>query len=438
MAVLGSLLFDWRQIDDLTLQSADFHSDANARLYGHLQAMQRAGGKFDAVLLADRLKTAGDLDACGGVAYLAEVAGSVPYSANLGYYARIVRAKAQCRSIIHAATEALRDAWADKAVPEDVLDQAERALTAIRTNDSTAALVDAVEAAARATARIDGIYARDRQAGILTGLEPFDRTFGGVFAGELVVVAARLGIGKTALACQWADWMASHGKLTYFASLEMDAAELATRILCTLGRVSGAKIRNATLDESDIVKLSAASVEFSRRTIRFDERARLRVSDVRRETRRLVKHGLQVVFVDYLQRIQPENRRDPREQQVAQIARDLKELARELKVPVVVLAQLNRDKGATEGTGGAENLRESDAIGQEADMVVRIDVKDKDELKMEYWLRMVKNRNGPRGKFRVTFDTDLTLFGAFDTPVEAMANYDHDLGEHDGSGNREW
>jgi replicative DNA helicase len=428
--VIGSMIHDPRVIDDLSLSDDDFYSDANGRLYRHLTAMRREERKIDAVLIRDRLAAAGDLEVIGGMAYLADVCQSVPYAAHVASYAAIVLRCSRCRQLIRAATETLRDAWQVGADPLEVLDAAEKSLAQIGTSDFTGALVTAEQAAIRFNDKVDAIYRREKQAGMLTGMDAFDQQFGGLFGGEFIVLAARLGVGKTSLACQWVADIAARQHLSYFGSLEMDATELSGRMICTIAGVSGNKIRNATLDQDDMAKLVWASNDFARRNILIDERPKLKVADIRRETIRLLRHGLKFVVVDYSQKITPANHKDSREQQVAQIARDLKTLARELKVPVVSLAQLNRAKTAIDGTGGAEDLRESDVLGQEADVVIRIDT----NAKGEYWFRVVKDRNGPTGKLQVTFDADLTTFAAYhrdEPPAEREQGFD----QYDGRDN---
>jgi replicative DNA helicase len=416
MGLLGSVLLKPDVLDDLSVSPEDFRDERHQTLYRTLITLRAEQKPLDAVVLCDRLQASGELMAVGGVEHLAEIVHSTPHAANAAYYADIIVRTARCRALIQAATQILHDAWEPGAEAEDILDQAERSLTAIRTGDSSKTLVDGPTASIRAMDRIDLVYRRERQPGLPTGLPEFDHQFGGMFPGELCILAARLGVGKTSMACQWTDHNAGNGRLAYFASLEMDAAELATRILCTLANVSGAKIRNASINETDIAALGQAGRDFSHRTIRFDERPRLRVADIRRETRKLLRHGLRLVVVDYLQIIAPDDRRVPREQQVAKIASDLKELARELSVPVLALAQLNRQAG--EGVApGAEHLRESDAIGQAADMVLTLTVTDKKEdAPPVAWLRVNKNRNGPKGKLQLDWHPDTTTFTVHQDP----------------------
>ena len=435
--VIGSILLDPKCLDSVMeiVQPGDFHAEANEKLYGHLLAMEAARVPLDSGLILERLRAAGDLEAVGGSAYLGEILHAVPHAGNAIHYAKIVRHQARLRKIIHAATEMLREAWEPDAKPETVLDDAERRLTAIRTNGSEKTLVDAPTATMRAMERIDAIFQRQRTAGIMTGLLEFDKLIGGLFPGELCILAARLKVGKTTLACQWADHVASTGKLVYFASLEMDSTELATKILCRLAGVQGMRVRNGSVDANDIANLMTASTAFSRRAMRFDERPRLRVSDIRRECRRLAKDGLRLIVVDYLQIVRAENLRDSRERQVASIAEDLKELARELQVPVLAMAQLNR-VAQNESGGGAEGLRESDGIGQTADMVIRLDVSTNKATKVdEYWLRIVANRNGPAGKMRLSWDKELAVFDSWSEPSGQYGNREPAFYDYDGRGN---
>lgn len=419
-AVLGSILQEPKVLDDLSLRPEEFYADGHRRLYMALLAMRAERQPVDMLLLLQRLKTTGCVDAVGGVDYLAKIADSVPYAYNAKYYAGIIRETARRRAIIRTATDMLRGAWDDGRQSVDVLEDAERELAAIHTNDSDRAIVTAEEATIRALLAIEAAYRGELEPRLATGIRDFDEQFGGL-AG-LVILAARLGVGKTALACQWADYSGSKDRLTYFASLEMDAAELATRILCSLSGVDSRRIDTGRLDERDVKQLSTAASGFSKRALRFDERPRLRVSDIRREARRMVKDGLRLVVVDYLQIVTPDDHRMPREQQVATIAKELKELSRELRIPVVALAQINRQ--VKDANPGPEHIRESDAIGQNADMVITISVDEKPTDGWDSrphtlgWVRVGKNRNGPKGKMRVEWHATETRFSTWRTQEE--------------------
>ena len=431
--VLGSILLDRKCLEEVAevLQPADFYADANQKIYATMLAMESDRIPIDVRLLLERLTKDGNIVAVGGASSLALLMNNCPHAADAIYYAKIVREKSRLRKIIHTATMLLKDAWEPSAEPKAVLEDAERAFSAIWATDTDKGVVKALEATRRALDNIDAIYQRKRTAGLITGLEQFDNLFGGLFPGELVVLAARLKVGKTTLACQWADFIASRNHLTYFASLEMDAAALVTKTLCRLAGVSGIKIRNGSLTADEVSQLTTVGPEVSQRSIVFDERPRLKVSDIRREARKLARQGLAFVVVDYLQFVRPSDPRDTRERQVAAIAEDLKSLARELSVPVLALAQLNR-MAEREGGGGAEGLRESDVIGQTADMVIRLDINPgkkatqmRDPANDEYWLRVVANRLGSAGKMRLSWNRDLGVFDSYETPAEQMDNYEH-------------
>ena len=253
-------------------------------------------------------------------------------------------------AIIRALTGGLTDAYDPAQTPDEVLSKIATALSEIATIQFGSKLVEVPTAVLAAMDRIEAITQRAESAGLFTGLQKFDESIGGLFAGELVVLTARSGVGKTALACQIVAHNAARERLTYVASLEMDAAELATRMLCTAAEVDGRRIRTNKLDRADYSKLTAAAEKLAKFSVRFDERPEITVADVRRATRRLLKDGLKLVVVDYLQIVTPDDPRENRERQVANMSKQLKALARELKVPVLVLCQSNRD--AEEGQDG--------------------------------------------------------------------------------------
>lgn len=368
--VLGSILLDSSRMDEVggVLTAESFYAQAHGLLWTAIRGMYERRSPIDGLTLTAELKRRGAFEAAGGAAYIVEVAQSVPHAHHAAYYAKLVKRAADQRRIIDLASEALRAAYDPASEPSEVLDRLEASASEVHTGEYDAEPVDLVDAMVEAMDRAEKLQERGSHAGRLTGLVDLDEQLGGFFPQELVIVAARPGIGKTSFALQIANRNAWRGRLAYFASLEMSRPELAMRIMCAWGNVNNRDVRAGRMHQDDRGRLVAASSRLASARLKIHDRPALSVADVRRSARRLVRHGLSMVFVDYLQLMTPSDKRAPREQQVAAMTRELKQLAKELEVPVCVLCQLNR---AAEGERPRlSNLRESGAIEQDADVVI--------------------------------------------------------------------
>lgn len=411
--VIGSLLIDPDMCDEVALivRPEDFYADANQILYRHVLAMHEDGKRIDAVLLKARLQQEGEYEAVGGTAYVAEVAASVPVAANAKYYARIVRDKAQLRGLIHAGTEILRNAYDDTLA--DPAEQQSRAETLLMANGDRAVGTGATSCHDLMTEAFDRIDARlDGREGVAiqTGFIDLDRRTGGLHDSELIILAARPSMGKTALAINISEYVTIEGGVsTLFFSLEMARLEVAQRMLCSQGRIDGAKFRSGFLSAVDRKDLVEASSKMSPAPFHIDDAANRTVTEMGAVARRHKrKHGLGLIVIDYLQLIQPDDPRDPRQEQVAKMARRLKLLARELQVPVLCLSQLNREgERSKDHRPRLAQLRESGAIEQDADVVIFIHREEMyvepdnharmDDVKGIAELITAKQRNGPTG-----------------------------------------
>jgi replicative DNA helicase len=425
VGVLGSILLDQNMCDEvaLILRAEDFYADAHQKLYGHVMAMHDEGERVDETLLVERLKKAGDLETVGGAAYLAEVLQKVPVAAHAAYYARIVRDKAMLRDLIHAGTEILRDAYDPTVEPREMLSKAEEKVFAVhsrRSVDQVTSMHDVlVEAFELIDKRLDGGGA----TGIPTGFRDLDNLTGGLHEAELIILAARPSMGKTALATNITEHVALDSRQAcLFVSLEMSRQELAQRMLCSLGKIDGNKFRSGYISGEEREKLVKASSKLSRAPLFIDDTPSRTISEIAACARRLKrKQGLGLIVIDYLQLIEPDNARDPRQEQVAKIARRLKGLARELSVPVLCLAQLNRqaDPGKEGHRPRLSHLRESGAIEQDADVVMFV---HRDEMFMsreeaeqqgklgQSDLILAKQRNGPIGDVKLLWFSKYTRF----------------------------
>ncbi len=424
--VLGSILADpnpKRRLDDVSriLTADDFYAEANAVIFKHLAEMVGAGVPIDVPLLVDRLRKAGDIERAGGTARIAETLEAVAVSAHATFYASAVLQASRKRQLIHAAQEVMRQAWQPDTEPDDCLAAAEKALAGIRTGSYGRDPVSMFDAVTAATRHIDAIAAGKAKAGCPTGLHAFDEQLGGFHPGELVILAARTGQGKTSLALQVASHMASVGRAVYYASLEMGSEELALKLLCSEAGVSTQRVRSGSLTDAESRFLAEAGQRIAFQNLHLHDWPAIRPFDIGRAARRL---RCEIVFIDYLQIVSPpdDSKAGKRYEQVGAISRDLKQIAREMRVPVVALAQVGRQADQTrEGRPRLSHLRESGSIEQDADAVCLLwrpegGIGDqKDNWSAE--LAVEKNRHGPNARIRLDWDGPRTRFACHEIPT---------------------
>ncbi|HEX4129734.1 MAG TPA: replicative DNA helicase [Pirellulales bacterium] len=416
--VLGSMILSPAACDDvaLVLRPEDFFGHANQTIYRCLLGLHADGIRVDRSLLVERLKHDGMFEAIGGLRYLAEVAEAVPVASNAMHYAEKVRNDARLRRVIEATSDTLSQAHSGGDADE-VIASAERRLHDVAERESSVELVSLDDAVLDALAAIDDRSANPARAGLSTGFAGLDGMLGGFRQGEFNVLAARPGMGKTALALNIADRIATAGGVVLFVSLEMSRLELSERWLSARSSVNGESIRSGRLTENTrrAIVSAAGSVPQGRLWIIDPPRAGL--TEIAANARRLGRrHGLALVVIDYLQLIEPDNPRDTREQQVSKIARRLKQLARQLKVPVLCLAQLNREAEKSSGyVPRLSHLRESGAIEQDADVVMfvhRPEVYEPDDLDLRGKAELIvaKARNAATGKLDLRWESWATRF----------------------------
>lgn len=369
LSVIGSILISPALLDELSgrLHSHDFYGDANQRLWRHILAMRKSGEPVDSTTLVSRLKTLGDFEVIGGGAYLGRCISSVPHAAHASYYANIVREKSVLRSLITTGTDMLRRAFAEDGDAVQQLASAERSLIELRMNrDPLSGARHIAEIAAEAVHRIRADAATLACPGVMTGLADLDEIQGAIHGGELFVLAARPGRGKTSFAIQWAQHVAKRRGNVLFVSLEMSGLELVKRALCGAAGISSTRVRSGQASLAEIDLLADALPVFDV-PVHVVANRRMSIGHITAAARRLqTSGGLAMVVVDYIGRVQPDNIRCPRHEQVTQIVCDLKTLARELDVPVLALCQLKREDDATPTLS---SLRESGDIEAEADYV---------------------------------------------------------------------
>ncbi len=423
-AVLGSIMILPDCCDDvaLILKPEDFYDPAHQRLYTQMLAMHDSGKKIDVTLLIERLRKAGELELIGGEAYLYEVIMKEPTAANAVYYSEIVRDKSTLRALIEAGTSIVRNAYEDSCEAREMLGRAEQEVFKIldhrgvgQLSDITTILHDAMK---RIDARMKNEHAQD---GVETGFVELDKMLGGLHNSELIIIAARPSMGKTAFAMNIAEYASVQAKAaTLFVSLEMSSLELADRLLCSRAKVDGNRLRNGTITQDERRKLVEKTGEISQAPLFVDDSPSRTMTEIAATARRLKrKSKLSLIIIDYLQLIEPDNQRDPRQEQVARIARRLKGLARELKVPVVCLAQLNRQAEASkDNRPKLSHLRESGAIEQDADVVMFVHREDYYATDEEERARVAgqadiiisKQRNGPVGDVKMAWLKQFTRF----------------------------
>jgi replicative DNA helicase len=421
--VLGSILLLNEAFDEVgeSLKAEHFYGDAHQKIYAAIHKLYESGVRgIDAVTLAEELVRRDELDDIGGPAYLAEILESVPHAAHVRYYAGIVRDKWMQRSLIYACTEILSDCYEAAEDVEDMLQVAERKIFSIVESQGSNASIVMGDILVEAFSRIDERMASTGDVtGITSGFRDLDETTTGFQPTELIILAARPSMGKTALVCNIAHAVAAKSdKGVLLFSLEQSNLELAERFLAISAKINGHDLRSGNLSDEQHAKLVQASDELSRLPLFIDDQPGRTMTQVAALARRLHRQSpLGVIIIDYLQLIEPDDKNSPREQQIAGISRRLKFLAKELKVPVIALAQLNRGVELREDKRPKlADLRESGAIEQDADMVMflhRPDAYDPEDRPGEAEVVIAKHRSGPTGIVRLTWRKEYMRFENF-------------------------
>lgn len=434
--LLGSILLDNHVIDDVAdfLSADDFYLERHQRIYRTIQRLHESGTHgFDALTVAEGLTKQNELKEAGGPDYLVELYESVPHAAHAKYYAGIVRDKSIQRRLIYACTDILKNAYDDTSETVDLVDDAEQKIFHILQQQEIGSKIELGEILLETFKRIDDRLSRQGSiSGLSTGFRDLDNQTNGLQPSELVILAARPSMGKTAFVLNLAEAIADRSQAGVVVfSLEQSKHELAERFLCIRGRLDMHKLRKGELDEDDRDKLLRVSHELSELPIFIDDQPGRSMSQIGAICRRLKrKDDVRIVIIDYLQLIEPEDKRAPREQQIAQITRRLKFLAKELEVPVVALAQLNRGVELREDKRPKlADLRESGAIEQDADIVMflhRPEMYDPADHPGEAEVVVAKHRNGPTGIVRLNFKKQFMQFEDFVGPNMDMPNFSGD------------
>ncbi len=426
-ALLGSLILDWRvcgEVVQVLKGPEDLYKPAHAAIYETLVELYDKVQSIDMVQLRQRLEDKGQLEQVGGLDYLIELAESVPSAASAVYYANIVREKAAVRHLIEAAGRILDDCYNSSDPVGDLLDKAERDIFEIAESKSTQ---EAAHLGELLQETYDQLQTDDgMRTGIETGFFELDEMTNGLQPGELIIVAARPSMGKTALALNMAEHMAAVNRQPCAVfSLEMSRQQLAQRLLCSRSGVDSHKLRRNLLNDDDYANLAKAVGGLSEAPLYIDDTPGLTLLGLRAKARRLVaRHDIKAVYVDYLQLMSAPGS-ESRQQEVSSLSRGIKALARELKVPVICLSQLNRAAEQREGhRPRMSDLRESGSIEQDADVVMMLHREDYFHRGEEDYeetntaeVILTKQRNGPTGVVKLHFHGPTTRFHNLATHV---------------------
>jgi replicative DNA helicase len=428
-ALLGALLLDGERIADVAelLRSGDFHDRRHQLLFEVLVALAERGAPIDFITVGEALRASGRFDEVGGAPFLVDLAGAVTTAAHANYHANLVADTATLRDLIRESTDIVTRAYETRADGDEVkalLDECEQRMFRLSRRDERSGAEPISAAITETFRRIDAASHREGLTGITTGFIDLDQILCGLNAGDLVVVAARPSMGKTAFALNMLEhaalsrpaWLDRPPVVLLF-SLEMGRQQVVSRMLCSRARVDAHRLRSGRIPSEDRAELTTAADELSRARIFIDDTSNLTMMSLRGRSRRVqARHGLDLIVIDYLQLLSFPHA-ESRQQEISNISRSLKGLARELEVPVVALAQLSRQVELRDPPRPQlADLRESGSIEQDADVVMLL-------YRPEYYPKykseetqglaeviVAKQRNGPTGLVRLHFFDSTTRF----------------------------
>lgn len=419
-SVLGSMIIDKEAIYSAAelLADQDFYSTAHQKIYSAIISLSEKGEPVDLVTLSEELQRTQSLDEIGGRSYLVTLANAVPTAANIQYHSQIVREKSILRALIQAATGIVTRGFDAPSNVDEFLDEAEQMIFEIGKRGKHQGFASLKDVLVQAFDSIEKLYDEKKGVtGLSTGFTDLDRLTSGLQNSDLIVVAARPSMGKTTLALNMAQQIAVKEKLpTAFFSMEMSKEQLAQRLLCAESQIDAQNMRRGFLSQDEWHKLTMAVGPLSESPLYIDDSASLSVMEVRAKARRLkAEKGLQAVFVDYLQLMRGFSRFESRQQELSEISRALKALAKELTVPVVALSQLSRAvEKRPDRRPILSDLMESGGIEANADLVMFIYResyynKDSDKGNIAE-ISIAKQRNGPTGLIELYFLDRYTKF----------------------------
>lgn len=420
-AVLGAIFLE---PSSLTVTSEllipeDFYRSSHQKIFSVMMKLNDEGKAVDLITVTEELSAMKNLEEVGGVSYLSELAGSVPTAANIEYYARIVEEKSLLRRLIRTATNIAQEGYSREDEVEELLGEAEKTIMEVAQRKNAGSFQNIKDVLVKTYDNIEVLTNRKGDiTGIPTGFAELDRMTAGFQRNDLIIVGARPSVGKTAFALNIAQNVATKTEENVaIFSLEMGAEQLVMRMLCAEGNINAQNLRTGALTDEDWRKLTMAMGSLSNAGIYIDDTPGIRIGEIRSKSRRLKQeHGLGMILIDYLQLIQGDGRSgDNRQQEVSEISRSLKALARELEVPVIALSQLSRGvEQRQDKRPMMSDIRESGSIEQDADIVAflyRDDYYDKEsENKNIIEIIIAKQRNGPVGTVSLAFVKEYNKF----------------------------
>ncbi|MBI4456184.1 MAG: replicative DNA helicase [Acidobacteria bacterium] len=423
-SVLGAILLDDRLYNHAAefLRKDDFYLESHKKLFTRMEELSANSRPIDLITLKDELARFNELEAVGGAAYVASLVDGVPRTSNVEHYARIVKDKSILRRLIYSANEIVLRSFATEEDALDILEQAEKSIFEISQDNIQTGFVEINELLKHSIASIEQRAGRQEMVtGVATGFFDLDPLTSGFQRSELIIVAARPGLGKTSFCLNVAAHAAlRQGMVVGVFSLEMAGTQLVHRLLCAEARQDASRARNGTLGREGIRKIVEAAEGLSAAKIYIDDTAGISIVEMRSKARRLkADAGLDIVMVDYLQLMSGRGRYENRQQEISAISRGLKALAKELNVPVVAISQLSRAPEQRRGDHRPQlsDLRESGSIEQDADLVLFLykppaQSDDSQSFGDDRILELIigKQRNGPTGSIKLVFQGEYTRF----------------------------
>nr|WP_176835571.1 MULTISPECIES: replicative DNA helicase [unclassified Paenibacillus] len=431
-AVLGAILLDGDALVTAMerITDEDFYRGAHKHIFEAMIEIAEANEPVDLITLTARLQDKQQLEEVGGISYLSQLANAVPTAANVDYYAQIVEEKSMLRRLIRAATQIVSNGYAGEDEVGTLLSDAEARIMEISQARSGSGFIAIRDVLMEVFEKVEMLFnQKGSTTGIKSGFSDLDKMTSGFQRSDLIIVAARPSVGKTAFALNIAQNIGVREKETVaIFSLEMGAAQLVQRMICAEANVDAGRMRTGFLEPDDWEKLTMAIGSLSEANIYIDDSPSVTVADIRAKCRRLKKEkGLGMILIDYLQLIHGRGKGDNRQQEVSEISRTLKQIARELDVPVIALSQLSRGvEQRQDKRPMMSDLRESGSIEQDADIVAflyRDDYYDKEsEKKNIIEIIIAKQRNGPVGTVELAFLKNFNKFVGLDRTHQEPAS----------------
>lgn len=420
-SVLGSILLDNNAITTALelLVSDDFYKDSHRRIFFAMSELFNKNEPIDIITLSEYLKIKGDIETVGGSQYLSSLVSMIPTSANIRFHSRIVREKAMLRNLLRSVTDIAGNVYGSELDVEELIDYAEKTIFDISDKRIKASFSTLKEVIKDSFLMIEQLYDRKEAiTGVPSGFKDLDELTTGFQKSDLIVIGGRPSMGKTALSLNIAQHIGVNlNEPVAIFSLEMSKEQLAFRMLCSEARVDSNSIRKGFIKKDDWHSLTSAASKLAGAPIYIDDSPGMTVLEMRAKARRLkAEHGLSLVVVDYLQLMRGRGNAERREQEISEISRSLKALAKELRVPVIALSQLNRGvENRTDKKPNLSDLRESGAIEQDADVIIflyRDEIYNKkgSDNKGKAEIIIAKQRNGPTGEISLTFLSHCTRF----------------------------